>query len=855
MQIANFREYISVLREIYTGEAMAETGSYYYALMSSGKDLAEKKAELKKKISRLNLIIRKLALKIKQCQDKKTAGLQMAQLKKAKQNLVTLLKEQQNGDHFNVLSEEAKICVCSGFLLQKYLTTELIKNNPLHFPVNENGNLAVDTSLLRQSDIFHEAGHIKDFVASYIAHYPEKVKTPGHFKTMLNGVNSWQELLNYVEDFFEQLNDNEFLKDGPNKASRLGCEVIIKFPEEKLQLVRLHTEKALDYETDKMKHCVGKGGYDKSVKNGTKHIYSLRDMNKDGEWLPHATIEYCEGKIKQVKGYENKDIPEQYIPVVRKAVFHILGSQDISQLYKENKLSDLEKWGYILDINNQPHDLYNICQPIHLRHLNSDSSKLKLIPKHLLHLDTLTMNSNIDENTIKLLQQFHKIDRIDIYNTIPVVSNPMAARNILWKYIGDTSMENIAKRIGKNLLRKIGFIFDVNTNLHDLLNLREEIQIHSIEQNSEFIKFIPDNMVSAKTFTVTSDIDEKLADTLKKFKNIDKLNAEYNITISNPLNARNILSDYIPLLDDTLAKKLGYIPRWNPDASYSPAKIERLIEKTQEQNISHPEILIDVINLQNEEKIECINTKDSLFPLINHKKITVKKVHIEEKIAPETIDKINNLAGIHYLIIKNADFADVKSLDFSRINFLQTPDTHKKDIGFFLNDEMFLEGESIPYFITDRAVTFNACTNLPPLTSIKFPHNVKHIMISPQEKKAYTLPDFRKYPELESLQLNNMDLSENTNIYLPKGLKYLAFYNCKFGQEINMDLSAFTQLEILRLNECDLSGVDNVAVPQSLELLSKENIKLKKGVELPKIKSKTSNIKYFLNSIQTVNAR
>lgn len=128
-------------------------------------------------------------------------------------------------------------------------------------------------------------------------------------------------------------------------------------------------------------------------------------------------------------------------------------------------------------------------------------------------------------------------------------------------------------------------------------------------------------------------------------------------------------------------------------------------------------------------------------------------------------------------------------------------------------------------------------------------------MIVPQEKKAQILPDFRKYPELESLQLNNMDLSENTTICLPKDLKYLAFYNCKFGQEINMDLSAFTQLEILRLNECDLSGVDNVAVPQSLELLSKENIKLKKGVELPKIKSKTSNIKYFLNSIQTVNAR
>ena len=46
MKIANFREYTGVLREIYTGEAMAETGNYYYALMSSGKRLNQKKNEL-----------------------------------------------------------------------------------------------------------------------------------------------------------------------------------------------------------------------------------------------------------------------------------------------------------------------------------------------------------------------------------------------------------------------------------------------------------------------------------------------------------------------------------------------------------------------------------------------------------------------------------------------------------------------------------------------------------------------------------------------------------------------------------------------------------------------------------------
>lgn len=853
MKIANFREYTSVLREIYTGEAMAETGNYYYALMSSGKDLAEKKAELKKKISRLNEKIRKQGVKIRETQDKKTAGLQMAKLKQAKQNLVSLLKELQNNDHFNVLSEEAKICVCSGFLLQKYLAAELIKNNPLNFPVNENGNLVVDTSSLRQSDIFHEAEHIKDFVAAYMAHYPEKVKTPGHFKTMLNGINTWQELLNYAEDFFEKLNDNEFLKDGPIKASRLGCEVVMEFPEEKLQLVRLHTEKALDYESERMKHCVGKGGYDKGVKSGTRHIYSLRDMSDDGEWLPHATIEYGEGKIKQIKGYENKDIPVQYIPVVRKAVFHILGSQDISKLYKENKLSDLEKWGYILDVNQEPHDLYNIRETIHLDHLNSNDQKLKILPLNLVHLNKLTINDNIDENTIKLLQQFQKADRIE--TNLHQLSNPMAARKLLLEYIGDTSIENIQKRFGDNLLKRIGFIYDSDKKLHDLTNLQKEIEISWIAQNSDSIGFMPDNMVSTETFVITSDIDDKLLSILNKFKKINNFKAEPQTSISDPIKARKIIANYVAdflqNIDNTLAEKLGFMYRWDPNAPNVLINIEKL----QEYNTTHPQKLVDVINCPNEEKLKRIDTQYPLFLLMDHGKIIAKKVSIHKKITSEIIEKINRLAGIHYLNMDGTDCANMKSLDFSRINFLPTPDSQHKELELFMNDEMFLERTCIPYFVTDRAVTFNACTNLPPLTNIKFPHNVKHIMISPQEKEAHTLPDFRKYPELESLQLNNMDLSGNAAICLPKGLKYLAFYNCKFGQGINMDLSPLTQLKILRLNECDLSGADNIAVPQSLEQLFTENTKLKEGVKLPKIKNKTSKIQHFLNTVQIVDAR
>lgn len=852
MKIANFREYTSVLREIYTGEAMAETGSYYYALISSGKDLAKKKAELQEKISRLNKAIQKQAAQIREAKDKKTAGLQMAKLKKIKQNLVSLLKDLQNSDHFNVLGEDAKTCVCSGFLLQKYLTAELIKNNPLQFAVNENEDLIVDTTALRQSDIFQEAVHIKDFVAAYIARYPEKVKTPGHFKTMLNGVNTWQELLNYAENFFEKLNDNEFLKDGPVKASRLGTEVIIEFPEEKLQLVRLHTEKALDYESDKMQHCVGSGGYDKGVKSGKKHIYSLRDISEDGEWLPHVTIEYGEGKIKQVKGFKNKEIDAKYIPIVRQAVFHILGSSDISKLYSENKLSDLEKWGYILDVNNQPHDLYNISEEIHLDCLYTDSPELKIIPQHLLHLNKLICQKNIDEETINMLRNFQKVDRIETWDHTPV-SNPMATRRMLWEYLGDTSIENIEKRLGRNLLEKIGFIYDTDKKLHDLLNLKREIQIYSIAQNAESIRFIPGNMVSANEFTITSDIDETLVSVLNKFKKINELKINDNIVISNPLQARSILSDYINLpenADKELQAKLGFMQRWDPE---EPTPLIN-IDKVQEYYKTHPRILIDALNIQEQEKLKYISTKNSLFTLLNHGKITFKKVQTEGKVTPETIKGINNLAGIHYLNIKEADFADIASLNLSRINFRPTPDSVNKDITF-CGDEMLLEGTTIPRFVSDRAVSINSCSNLPPLTSIEFPHNVRHIMIVPKEKQISTLPDFRIYPQLESLQLNNIDLSENTVIYLPKSLKYLAFYDCKFGQEINLDLRELQQLEELRLNKCDLSNIENVSVPQSLEMLSAEDAKLKKGVTLPKIKPKTPQIKHFLNNIQIVDAR
>lgn len=410
MKIANFSEYIAILREIYSQNAMGELGDYYRALMQSGAELRKKKAALQKQIYLLNMEIKKQAALIRKTADKKTAGLEMAQLQKKKAEQINLFKQLQNSDHFNALSEEAKASVCSGFLLQKFLARELLENNPLHFPLDANGDLVINPSELRSSNIIQEAGHIRDFVATYLGQYPNKVKTPGHFKTMLNGVKNWSGLLAYVDNYFENLNDSDYLEEGPIKASRQGAEVIQVFAEQGLQLVRLHTEKALDYESEKMEHCVGKGGYDKGIKSGKTYIYSLRDCGEQGEWLPHATIEYCEGKIKQVKGVQNKAVAREFLPLVRDCIKQIMKTDDLDKLNQEGKLADLKNWGYLADGQKRLICVYENEGDISLQSVNQDDWFLELIEPERIKTEKFVISKGMTEEALSFIQRFKQID-------------------------------------------------------------------------------------------------------------------------------------------------------------------------------------------------------------------------------------------------------------------------------------------------------------------------------------------------------------------------------------------------------------------------------------------------------------
>ena len=74
------------------------------------------------------------------------------------------------------------------------------------------------------------------------------------------------------------------------------------------EMVRLTSEKALDYESDRLNHCVGRGGYDKGVREGTIFIYSLR--NEANQPFVSLEVNPATKEVKQIKSTANGAPPD-----------------------------------------------------------------------------------------------------------------------------------------------------------------------------------------------------------------------------------------------------------------------------------------------------------------------------------------------------------------------------------------------------------------------------------------------------------------------------------------------------------------------------------------------------------------
>ena len=802
MLIANFRDYTNVLRSIYSSEAMGEIFGYYQNIMGSGAALKKQKIEVQREIYNVKQQILRLAEEIRLSADKKTIGIKLNKLKKEKQLLVNSLKRQQNQDHFKALNDEGKVCVCSSFLLQKFLTRELLENNPLQFGFDERGNLFVDIEKFRTSDLLQEAIHIKDFVAVFVTNNPDKVKTPGYFKTLLNGVSDWQGLLNYANKYFDSLNNNEFMEAGPIKASRVGAEVIMEFPDKKLQLVRLHTPKALDYESEKLQHCVGKGGYDKAIINGKTMIYSLRDLSEDGEWCPHVTIEYKGGTFVQIKGYKNKQPSHDLANVMRQALAVICHSDN----FAEKINSDMLWLGFVKDVHGNICDLNNLTEKVDVDELHYNSELMKRIGSpNINSIGRFVFSGNWTDEVSDFVAQVKKIDKIDIRD---ITDGCLKARKCVIDLFGKEYIDS--SRFSGNV--NLGFIRPVTASIFhidfdpldavryiDIYSPRSKAEhVMSIKLNEDNMKLIEPNYLHVDTLEVKDNLKDDIIQKCAEFDCIGNLcfnNTDFKgYNVLDLQNIKNFAGGYEKISDLRADANCLIL-----DTGGVAKTISRFV-------LGHTVSFSECKNMPDFASI--------VFPKDIH------NIHVGESVESLKISDIclDEYRELELLQLNDSDLTNTKNIllpDSCKYLGLSCCKLGEYDC-FDLNKYPNLEEVRL------------TASDLTKVKSIIFPKRLKRIFCEATQFSKDAVLDFRQCKDLDNICIEDSMLQERcdlNHILLPKNIQNLRFSYGNFDDVEEIDLtmypnikkvvfgnSSFPKLKRLVVPECELD-IEQLKIP------------------------------------------
>ena len=167
------------------------------------------------------------------------------------------------------------------------------------------------------------------------------LKTTNEFSTFekaLTAAKHWHEIM--TEELAKRNKSKDFLE-----KSLKGAKKIMDLPDG-LTAYELTTPEALDFESDNMGHCVGKGAYDAGVKDGGIKIYSIRDVK--GE--PHATLEVRGTEVHQIKSKGNQALIRKYVP----ATIEFIENMGLDVVNDLDKIHAIKQDGKLWDIFNLP---------------------------------------------------------------------------------------------------------------------------------------------------------------------------------------------------------------------------------------------------------------------------------------------------------------------------------------------------------------------------------------------------------------------------------------------------------------------------------------------------------------------
>jgi len=290
-----------------------------------------------------------------------------------------------------------------------------------------------------------------------------------------------------------------------------GIEVVREY-DDGFKWVRLSTQKALNREGHLMNHCTKdeEQGYLQGIKSGILEIFSLRDEKN----IPHCTMEVRKTEIKQIKGYSNGAIREQYVEKVKNFIQKPIKGR------RFEKIEDLINLGYI-EQGGKWHNIYNLQPGFIIEDtLDLRGTTIEKLPKNLTidgHLVltgvktinelpenlTITKELYIKNTNIKFLPKNLKVEELNLPGTY-ITELP---ENLEVEYL-DLTGTNI-EFLPKNL--KVKFL---NLYGSKITELPENLEVKELTLSKTNIEFLPKDL-KVKSLDLSDSKIKELPDNLK----------------------------------------------------------------------------------------------------------------------------------------------------------------------------------------------------------------------------------------------------------------------------------------------------------------------------------------------------
>ena len=489
MIIANYNEFIQVINTLFGSDEVNDFTSFK-------QELAKSKTSRNIKRNRYNTELKALKTQINDCkqmlrsaklvENKRKYSEKLKKLNQTKQNLVSKNREYSELNLFDEMSENAKIYACCRHLFSKYLPQALSEDLSAAAKINDDGSVTVNSQAFKDSRLYQDAAHIKDYVSSYFENYPERIKGTRYFIGLHRKAPTLSDLLSDINAYFEKLNSPSEKESNNIKKSHIGIEIIKTYPEQYLQIVKVTTKAGLKYEGSAMHHCVG--SYASKVEKGETQIYSLRDMGESNrELTPHATVELKKGKIAQIKGPHDSIIAFEYVDYVRDMLLTLIKSKNFDDIINDNNIPSADKnnIGIFKDINGNIHDLFNFNeQNIVFDVITITQEALIALPLNKMKIKNLIYRGIVTDDGLQKLFSLKNIENLDFKS--------LEYQGETFDYSGckkkDIYLNITAPNLKCVILPKQAKFFSLNGKFDNLENIIVPQSVNNIALDGSFAK-------------------------------------------------------------------------------------------------------------------------------------------------------------------------------------------------------------------------------------------------------------------------------------------------------------------------------------------------------------------------------